>query len=51
MRADAAHALGDDTLAATLLTDAAQVPLGADDEASVADDLARADELRVALSR
>lgn len=51
MRADAAHALGDDTLAATLLADAAQVSLRADDEASVADDLARADELRVALSR
>jgi hypothetical protein len=34
-----------------LLAQAAEVALGADDEARVADDLARADELRVAISR
>jgi hypothetical protein len=50
MRADAAHALGDDGLAATLLAEAGQVALGADDRASIADDLARADELRLALA-
>jgi hypothetical protein len=50
MRADAAHALGDDALAATLLAEAAQVALGADDRARIADDLDRADELRLALA-
>jgi hypothetical protein len=50
IRADAAHALGDDALAATLLAEAAQVALGADDRARIADDLDRADELRLALA-
>jgi len=41
MRADAAHSLGDDALATTLLAEAARVTLGAEDSASIADDLAR----------
>ncbi len=48
LRADAAHALGDDELAAELLDRVAEADLGADDRASIADDLARADELRAA---
>ena len=51
LRADAAHALGDDKLAAELLDRVAEVDLRADDRASIADDLARADELRAALIR
>ena len=50
MRADAAHALGDDTWAAALLDDVAAMPLGSDDRAALADELARADVLRVALA-
>jgi hypothetical protein len=50
MRADAAHSVGDDALAATLLDEVAQLALSADDRASIADDLARADELRLALA-
>lgn len=49
MRADAAHALGDDARASTLLDDVAAMSLGSDDRAALADELARADELRVAL--
>ena len=41
MRADAAHSLGDDALATTLLAEAARVTLGAEDSASIADVLAR----------
>jgi hypothetical protein len=50
LRADAAHALGDDALAAELLDQVAAADLGAVDRASIADDLARADELRPALA-
>jgi hypothetical protein len=50
MRADAAHSIGDDSLAASLLAEAAQVRLAPEDEAQIADDLARADELRLALA-
>lgn len=50
MRADAAHALGDDALAATLLAQAEEIPLRANDRERIADDLARADELRAALT-
>ena len=49
LRAEAAHALGDDALAARLLSDAAAVELQADARASLADDLARAEELRQSL--
>ena len=49
MRADAAHALGDDAFAASLLAEAAKVALATDERARIADDLARADELRLAL--
>ena len=49
LRADAAHALGDDELAAELLDRGTEADLEADDRASIADDLARADELRSAL--
>ena len=50
LRAEAAHALGDDDLAGTLLADAAHVALAADDRSLIADDLTRADELRLALA-
>ena len=50
MRADAAHALGDDARAAVLLADLAAMSLGSEDRAMLADELARADELRVALA-
>jgi hypothetical protein len=50
MRADAAHALGDDARAARVLDDVAAMRLGPDDRATLADELARADELRVALA-
>ncbi len=49
LRADAAHSLGDNALAAELLDQVAEVDLNADDRASIADDLGRADELRAAL--
>jgi catechol 2,3-dioxygenase-like lactoylglutathione lyase family enzyme len=49
LRADAAHALGDDALAAALLAEVRGVSLGADNQASLADDLARAEELRTAI--
>ena len=50
LRAEAAHALGDDDLAGTLLADAAHVALAADDRSLIADDLTRAEELRLALA-
>jgi hypothetical protein len=50
MRADAAHALGDDIRAASLLDDVAAMSLGSEDRAELTDELARADELRVALA-
>ncbi len=50
LRAEAAHALGDDGLATQLLDAVAQVALETDARASVADELARADELRLALA-
>jgi hypothetical protein len=50
LRAEAAHALGDDVLASGLLREAAEAKLGADDAAAIGDDLARADELRLAIS-
>jgi hypothetical protein len=49
MRADAAHALGDDIRAASLLADVAAMSLGSDDRAGLADELTRAEELRAAL--
>jgi hypothetical protein len=49
LRADAAHALGDDALAASLLADLGRVALSAEDASSIADDLSRADELRLTL--
>jgi catechol 2,3-dioxygenase-like lactoylglutathione lyase family enzyme len=49
MRADAAHALGDDARAASLLDDVAAMSLGSADRAELTDELARADELRAAL--
>lgn len=49
LRAEAGHALGQDALTAELLRDVAQVELTADERAAIADDLARADELRQAL--
>ena len=49
MLADAAHALGDDARAATLLDEVAAMPLGPEDRKALADELARADELRVGL--
>ena len=50
LRAEAAHALGDDALAASLLAEVGELGLAADDRAALADDLARADELRIAMS-
>jgi hypothetical protein len=49
LRADAANALGDDALARALLEEAASIRLGAADQARIADDLARAEELRSSL--
>lgn len=46
MLADAAHALGNDAEAATLLEDVAGVRLGSDDRSALTDELVRADELR-----
>lgn len=45
LRADAALAVGDDALAASLLEDVAGMSLGKDDRAALADELARADDL------
>ncbi len=50
LRADAANELGDDELARRLLDDVAGVKLGSADQASIADDLARAEELRNSLT-
>jgi hypothetical protein len=50
LRAEAAHALGDDALAGDLLDQVAHIGLGVADRATIADDLARAEELRLALS-
>jgi catechol 2,3-dioxygenase-like lactoylglutathione lyase family enzyme len=50
LRAEAAHAMGDDVLATELVQRAAAISLGADERASLTDDLARADELRAALA-
>lgn len=50
LRAEAAHALGDDALAAELLRQTAKVELATEDRARIADDLARADELRLSLN-
>jgi hypothetical protein len=47
---EAAHALGDDELAADLLDRVAAAELEADERATIADDMARADELRVAIT-
>ena len=44
--ADAALAVGDDALAASLLDDVAGMSFGPDDRAALADELARADDLR-----
>ena len=50
IRADAAHALGDNDLAASLLDQVGRVVLDAADSASLVDDLSRADELRSTLA-
>ena len=50
LRADAAHALGDDALAARLLAEVAGADLEPEERLTIADDLARADELLVALA-
>jgi catechol 2,3-dioxygenase-like lactoylglutathione lyase family enzyme len=49
LRAEAAHALGDDARATALLHAAVKVELGTDDARAIADDLVRADELRLTL--
>lgn len=49
LRAEAAHAVGDDALAGDLLDQVAQVDLTAADREKIPDDLARAEELRLAL--
>ena len=46
LRADAAHALGDDATATELLAEVARTTLTATDREELADDLARADDLR-----
>jgi len=50
LRAEAAHALGDDRLAGDLLQRAASISLDPDDRRSLTDELARAEELQVALA-
>ena len=50
LRAEAAHAVGDDALTASLLAEVGELALGADDLAALADDLVRANELRIAIS-
>jgi len=50
LRGEAAHALGDDELAADLLDRVAAAELETDERATIADDMARADELRVAIT-
>ena len=50
IRADAAHALGDSDLAASLLDHVGRVALDPADRASLEDELARADELRATLA-
>ncbi len=49
LRADAANAIGDDALARALLDEAASIRLGDADQARIADDLTRAEELRGSL--
>ena len=49
IRADAAHALGDNDLAASLLNQVEQVALDPADRAGLADELSRAEELRTTL--
>lgn len=50
MLADAALAVGNDSEATALLDDVAGVRLGSDDRSALADELVRADELRISLS-
>jgi catechol 2,3-dioxygenase-like lactoylglutathione lyase family enzyme len=50
LRAEAAHALDDDALAADLLAKADRTDLGADERVKIGDDLARAEELRLAIA-
>jgi hypothetical protein len=50
LRADAAHAMGDDVLTRALLDEAAGIELGEADQARIADDLTRAEELRGSLA-
>jgi hypothetical protein len=50
LRAEAAHAMGDNELAAELLRDVATIQLEATDREAIADDLARADELLAAVA-
>ena len=50
LRAEAAHALGDDALAERLLGQAVRAVLEPDERLAIADDLARADELLLAVA-
>ena len=50
LRADAANELGDDSLARSLLDEAASINLEDVDQATIADDLTRAEELRSSLA-
>jgi len=50
LRADAAHALGDDRLAASLLDTVAGLDPSSDDRTALTDELARADDLRRTLA-
>ena len=50
LRAEAAHALDDDALAADLLRQVDRTELRADERATIRDDLTRADELRLGIS-
>jgi len=50
LRADAALAMGEDAVAGSLLHDVAGMALGPDDRAALADELARADDLRRTLA-
>jgi hypothetical protein len=49
LRAESAHAVGEDALADDLVDQVAQVDLTAADREKIPDDLARAQELRLAL--
>ena len=50
VRAELAHATGDDDVAAHMLGEASKAPLNEDDRSAIADELERADDLRWALT-